>query len=710
MLSTPATVPLAGAAGLRSPSSAPVIGTSQGAGVAQLYLVSSRGQVPQTRYVSGTNPADATNCVAETRKYFPPLAAPQKTLRPFWTGFFSALSSGENPGVETSVGNDRKVTARLNFGGTLYPVTFSAQASGTIPDGAPIYMADPLPAPAIYANGQWPAGMSMFIQDRQEVQPGQYICRHGSGAGIPGERQVIGAAGMASQLDVAGAWSGGIVDQAFYGPAGILGDPVGLPDVVLAVTGDSINAQGQDTRAAWFTDGSPANGGGGPFMRAAYNVNGRMIAVLNMAAHGTTAAQFASSNDKRMALMKACGVSHVADNDGTNDTGLSGAQIWALKQTYYPKMRSAGGVQHITALPIVVRTTDPSGNNYSALGDQVVTSGYEVGGTRRDPHNILLRAAIGTLVDGVFDTDKMFRDPTQPDKWRVTGVANGWVADGTHPSVFAVVAQAEAFNGVMAGWSRTGQAAPVVAYDATATAFFARMATAPTAGLKKALSDLFANAAAAGLPLTAAGPFDGLYLPLHNEADSMLNLVSASYPLTKAGTTTFTPFRSFKGDGSTGVYSTGFNPTTAVSPKFVQDSATIGVVSLTDVQEAGEDFGNVAARIGNRNASGQLSVRLHYSAGYVAAVPDGSGIVQLSRTGSAGYDIYKRRPLLLTRAAVSIAPSNNSLQICCPGGATSFSTKELGGAWMGRGLTQAEAPLWYDLVATFQAKTARLAA
>jgi hypothetical protein len=66
---------------------------------------------------------------------------------------------------------------------------------------------------------------------------------------------------------------------------------------------------------------------------------------------------------------------------------------------------------------------------------------------------------------------------------------------------------------------------------------------------------------------------DAFYLPAQqNATDALLNLVGTSYPLT--GTATFTTYQGFSGFSGSAL-DTGFNPTTASSPKFTQDSASI---------------------------------------------------------------------------------------------------------------------------------------
>jgi hypothetical protein len=668
-----------------------------------LYLAATRAQVPQIRYVSGTSPATSANVVAQGRKSYPGLAVAQNKLVIRYSGFISSLSSGEAPGVELDVGNAQSVQVALEFNGQTVQATFSGQQIGSIPSGAVAYDSDPIPASA-FGLSQFPANTPFWVREYREVPVGGYIARYGSAAGMTGERQMTGATGLASQLLATGAMTGGTDAQMYYGPTAIMGD---VPCVALVNIGDSINNGANEASPTPNQDGSA---GGGYIMRAAFNVGGSPLPVLNMAANGTQVQQFVSANTKRLALIKACNITIANDNFGTNDIGTggrTGAQVWTDRQTAWASLR-ANGITTIIGESILVRTT--STDSFVTATNQTVNTNYETGGTGRSVVNTNLRSTVGQSggVDILFDTDKMVRDATFPDKWRFNGVASAWTDDGTHPVSATHVILGQAFNAVLATLTRPGVPAFTITYNATANALFARMATPPNAALKKALSDLYAGATAAAIPLDATGPFDAVYLPLHNEADASLNLVGANYTLTKGGTTNFTPYRSFRSDGTTGFYGTGFNPATATSPKFVQDNAGLGKITYTDTQEIGEEIGHSTARIGSRNTAGQLNVRDNTSVGYTPAIGDSLGVVNLSRTSSASYDIYKDRPAFGNRATASVAVTSANMEIARVG--TNYSTREIGGAWIGRGLTATEYGAWYDLVTAFNAKLARLAA
>ncbi len=78
------------------------------------------------------------------------------------------------------------------------------------------------------------------------------------------------------------------------------------------------------------------------------------------------------------------------------------------------------------------------------------------------------------------------------------------------------------------------------------------------------------------------------FLHIYATQDSttaLLNLVSSSYPGTTHGSPTFAADLGYTGaTGSTVYIDTGFNPTSASSPKFVQNSAHISAWVVTNIQ------------------------------------------------------------------------------------------------------------------------------
>ena len=87
---------------------------------------------------------------------------------------------------------------------------------------------------------------------------------------------------------------------------------------------------------------------------------------------------------------------------------------------------------------------------------------------------------------------------------------------------------------------------------------------------------------------------DTLYvLAQQNATDAKLNLCGTTYGATAVGTGgTFTTLQGFSGFSASNYLDTGFNPSTATTPKFVQNSANFGLWAYADVSENLPAFGN----------------------------------------------------------------------------------------------------------------------
>jgi hypothetical protein len=134
--------------------------------------------------------------------------------------------------------------------------------------------------------------------------------------------------------------------------------------------------------------------------------------------------------------------------------------------------------------------------------------------------------------------------------------------------------------------------------DADAAALIARMSTAPTTTHRNAINRLVTGLKACG----AWALMDALYvMAAQDEQAANLNWISTSYGLTQSGTVTFTAYRGYTPNGTDGYLDTGFNPTTASSPKFTLNSGHQSAWHLTNNLNAGGnslDFGNTNSRIG----------------------------------------------------------------------------------------------------------------
>jgi hypothetical protein len=181
-------------------------------------------------------------------------------------------------------------------------------------------------------------------------------------------------------------------------------------------------------------------------------------------------------------------------------------------------------------------------------------------------------------------------------------------------------------------------------YCAEAQAFFTRLATPPAAGRAARYDALIRTVIAAGV----WARLDALYLlAAADAATALTNLVSSDYAATAVNSPTFTADHGYTG-GSTKYIDSHFNPSTALSPRFIQDSATLAHWTISSADD-GEAIGyydgalNVAAlfRAFNDGAD-KMFVRLNRINAADLNLPVGAmtGLLACSRTSSSTVKAY----------------------------------------------------------------------
>jgi len=175
-------------------------------------------------------------------------------------------------------------------------------------------------------------------------------------------------------------------------------------------------------------------------------------------------------------------------------------------------------------------------------------------------------------------------------------------------------------------------------YEAETTALVSRFTVPPTSERKVAINDVVKSLKDAGV----WSKLDAFYV--YAGADSQAarqNWVANQYNAVAVNAPTFTVDRGYTPDGSTSYLDTGFNPTTAASPKFVQDNCHMGAWHLTDLDNGGAssfDNGNGPARIINTSA---LSTQFRSQSGTnVTVIDDYAKHKVWSRSGAAAREYY----------------------------------------------------------------------
>lgn len=177
-----------------------------------------------------------------------------------------------------------------------------------------------------------------------------------------------------------------------------------------------------------------------------------------------------------------------------------------------------------------------------------------------------------------------------------------------------------------------------VIYDPDASALFARFTTPPTDARKTLINNLIVSLKAAGV----WAKLDALYVTAAADSQAARrNWIADQYNLTAVNAPTFVADRGYTGNGSSSYLDTGFNPTTASSPKFTQNSANMGLWSRTNTTGVNSwDFGNVGSYFVRANAIDvvQGSINNNANPKTLGAYPGHNG---WSRTTSLAWKGYR---------------------------------------------------------------------
>jgi len=249
-----------------------------------------------------------------------------------------------------------------------------------------------------------------------------------------------------------------------------------------------------------------------------------------------------------------------------------------------------------------------------------------------------------------------------------------------------------------------------VVYEAEATALFARFTTPPTVQRKGLINALIKTLKTAGI----WSKLDALYLTAAADSQAARrNWLADQYNLTAVSSPSFVADRGYAGDGSASYLSTGFTPSTATSPKFSQNSATLGVWSRTDVAA---DVCDIGARVSIsqdstafiRNAGNQFLARLNAaSVGGLGPVNlISSGMFAAIRPDAANLIAYVNGSSIGAGAVASVAASSLPLFLAARnegGTPNSFSSRQYAAAFIGSGLSGPEIANLYSALNTYMA-------
>jgi hypothetical protein len=252
------------------------------------------------------------------------------------------------------------------------------------------------------------------------------------------------------------------------------------------------------------------------------------------------------------------------------------------------------------------------------------------------------------------------------------------------------------------GMMGNGGGSSAVSYSAEAQAIFAAFTTPPS-DPRKALID------AAVVALKAAGVWtklDALYA--FAAADSQAALINWKAPGTFNGTLvnapTFTADSGFLG-ASTKYIDTSFNPTTAPSPKFVQNSASAFVWGTSTSNINAGAFGSLTGGTGRsyiypHSWDGGLYVTANQDSWINVAVAGGEQLAAFSRTdANTEIGLINGVSVVSSGAKASEAPRNSNFTFLQEGG--TFYTAIVRGGGFGSQLSTPEQLALYNALRTY---------
>lgn len=244
----------------------------------------------------------------------------------------------------------------------------------------------------------------------------------------------------------------------------------------------------------------------------------------------------------------------------------------------------------------------------------------------------------------------------------------------------------------------------VAAFDPDAQTLINAMVPTPQLGRQLLINRTILALKAGGVwPL-----LDALYLTAAaNVQNARLNWVNpATFTLTASGSVAFQVDRGFTGNGINSYNNTQFTPTTAPSPKYVQDSAHLSIWSNTPGPANPVDMGNSQAFLQTQLVAGNI-FRAQINAGVSPSnftTPNIAGHFIGQRVDSVTTTGYFNGTFLGSGAGPSQALTATAVALGGrPFGTQSFSTRQIAAGSIGASLTPAQALAFYNALASYMA-------
>lgn len=241
-------------------------------------------------------------------------------------------------------------------------------------------------------------------------------------------------------------------------------------------------------------------------------------------------------------------------------------------------------------------------------------------------------------------------------------------------------------------------------FDVATESLLDRMTTVPGSKRQNAIDTLIRSLKAAG----SWAKMDALYVfAAHDAQAALLNWVSTSYNLSVgAGAPAFTANSHYLGDGVADWLDTGFNPTTASSPKLVQDSGHMFAWFLTNLALSGPAR---SPACGNTNscvtrhatASGGTTMRVNRSSLNSSATVSIPGHTGWTRSAAGLWELWGAGADIGGGTDASTALTNANFRVLASGGENTFGNNQIRFVHWGSNLSAAEVLATYNALSTY---------
>jgi hypothetical protein len=286
------------------------------------------------------------------------------------------------------------------------------------------------------------------------------------------------------------------------------------------------------------------------------------------------------------------------------------------------------------------------------------------------PANTTAPVVSGTLTVGSTlscTTGTWTNSPTYAYQWQRGGANISGATSSTYVTVSAdggtsVGCVVTATNASGSASQASNTLSIAAAHSAQALAYLARTVGGNEGGNGANIATLIDGLVADGV----WAKLDALYvLAQQNQTDAVLNLVSASYPL--VNTATFTAYRGFSAFLGNGL-NTGFNASSAPSPHFTQNNASLSVWAYNTVVATQVQMGTTA-NLGGTTISVNTGTQF---VGYINVAAAGSatglpsslfGFFSVDRSTASRSDDYLNGVSFSNNAVGTQAPENANMII-----------------------------------------------